>query len=215
MDQKKLRILCLHGYRQCDQSFRQKTGSTRKLVKNLADFEFANAPHTVIGDQNVETSRAWWFSNASQMSFSSREPTEIAVGFEESIETLLDFIQKNGPFDGLMGFSQGASMVHLLLAKAELGQIQLPGIRFAMFFSGFLSLSEKHRDLTETVINNILSLHVSGTSDEIVAKEKSDLLAQRFSIPPIRINHDGGHLVPAMSKWKMELADFLKQQQIL
>ena len=35
---RKLRILCLHGYRQSEVSFREKTGGLRKALKSLADF---------------------------------------------------------------------------------------------------------------------------------------------------------------------------------
>ena len=51
------------------------------------------------------------------MSFSSREQTDVVVGFDESVEAVVKFIEENEPFDGLLGFSQGASMVHLLIAK--------------------------------------------------------------------------------------------------
>ncbi|EFP04882.1 hypothetical protein GCK72_014307 [Caenorhabditis remanei] len=210
--QPKLRVLCLHGYRQCDQSFRQKTGSTRKLVKSLADFEFVNGPHSVAVDEHLPTSRAWWFSNAGAMSFSSREQTYVVVGFDESVEAVVKFIEENGPFDGLLGFSQGASMVHLLIAKAQLGEIKLPGIRFAIFFSGFLSLSSTHDYLTSLRIKDFPSLHVFGDADEIVARPKSEKLADQFEVPPLRIAHDGGHLVPAMSKHKEKIAGFMKEQ---
>ncbi|CAI2350709.1 unnamed protein product [Caenorhabditis sp. 36 PRJEB53466] len=210
--QPKLRILCLHGYRQCDQSFRQKTGSTRKLVKSLADFEFVNGIHSVAVDEHAETSRAWWFSNEEAMSFSSRETSEVAVGFEESVAAVVKFIEENGPFDGLLGFSQGASMVHLLIAKAQAGEINLPGIRFAVFFSGFLSLSSKHEHLTTLQIKDIPSLHVFGDADEIVARPKSEKLADRFDVPALRIVHEGGHLVPSMSKHKETIGAFMREQ---
>ncbi|CAA94571.1 Esterase C25G4.2 [Caenorhabditis elegans] len=210
--QPKLRILCLHGYRQCDQSFRQKTGSTRKLVKSLAEFEFVNGVHSVAVDEHVDSSRAWWFSNNEAMSFSSRESTEVAVGFEESVAAVVKFIEENGPFDGLLGFSQGASMVHLLIAKAQLGEIKLPGIRFAIFFSGFLSLSSKHDSLTLLRIKEFPSMHVFGDADEIVARPKSEKMADMFDVEPLRIAHDGGHVVPSMSKHKEKIAGFMREQ---
>uniref|UniRef100_A0A1I7TX58 FSH1 domain-containing protein n=1 Tax=Caenorhabditis tropicalis TaxID=1561998 RepID=A0A1I7TX58_9PELO len=210
--QPKLRILCLHGYRQCDQSFRQKTGSTRKLVKSLADFEFVNGVHSVAVDEHSDSSRAWWFSNSEAMSFSSREQTDVSLGFEESVNAVVKYIEENGPFDGLMGFSQGASMVHLLIAKAQLGEISLPDIRFAIFFSGFLSLSSQHNSFTSLRIKDFPSLHVFGDADEIVARPKSEKLSDQFEVEPVRIVHDGGHLVPAMSKYKETIVGFLKDQ---
>lgn len=41
----KIRILCLHGYRQNAESFRSKTGSFRKFVNKYAEFVFISAPH--------------------------------------------------------------------------------------------------------------------------------------------------------------------------
>lgn len=36
----KMNILCLHGYRQNADSFRSKTGSFRKFLKNYANFKY-------------------------------------------------------------------------------------------------------------------------------------------------------------------------------
>jgi len=43
-----LRILCLHGYRQNGNIFREKTGSLRKLLKkHVAEFVYIDAPHLI------------------------------------------------------------------------------------------------------------------------------------------------------------------------
>lgn len=47
-DKNKLKILCIHGYRQNGEVFRQKTGSFRKMVHKWADFTFVSAPHKVL-----------------------------------------------------------------------------------------------------------------------------------------------------------------------
>ena len=44
---KRLKILCLHGYRQDGESFRVKLGAFRKAMKKYADMEFISAPHVV------------------------------------------------------------------------------------------------------------------------------------------------------------------------
>ncbi|KAK6055689.1 hypothetical protein COOONC_06804 [Cooperia oncophora] len=81
----RLRILCLHGYRQNDVLFREKTGSLRKQFKKYADFEFISAPLV----PNVESEergdvRGWWFSRENDQ-FSSRDVCSIATGFEKSV----------------------------------------------------------------------------------------------------------------------------------
>jgi hypothetical protein len=48
-----LRILCLHGYRQNGNIFREKTGSLRKLLKkHVADFVYIDAPHLIPVQEN-------------------------------------------------------------------------------------------------------------------------------------------------------------------
>lgn len=44
----KLKVLAIHGYRQSAETFRQKTGSFRKMVHKWAEFTYVTAPHKVI-----------------------------------------------------------------------------------------------------------------------------------------------------------------------
>lgn len=268
----KVRILCFHGYRQNDSFFREKIGSTRKLFKKYADFEFVCAPHkanveTLDGDVNGgEQQRghitfqdiifiifflnsviyvflkgviffldkgtrgdpcAWWFSKPDAQ-FSSKDVTTLADGFEQSVQVVLEFIrvffrfnffppkitvaqnsfQNNGPFDGLFGFSQGASMVHLLLALKASGKIELD-VKFAIFSSGFLSLSSVHENLVESFID-LPSMHIFGKNDNIVCSERSQNLSEKFPNPVIII-HDGGHFVPSLNPFKSIFIEFLEK----
>ena len=43
----KLKILCIHGYRQNEKMFREKTGAFRKVIGKHADLVFITAPHEV------------------------------------------------------------------------------------------------------------------------------------------------------------------------
>lgn len=42
-----LQILCLHGFRQSKETFKQKLGFLKKMLKSHADFVFMDAPHTL------------------------------------------------------------------------------------------------------------------------------------------------------------------------
>ena len=42
-----MKILCIHGYRQNEKMFREKTGAFRKIVGKHADLIFITAPHAV------------------------------------------------------------------------------------------------------------------------------------------------------------------------
>ena len=62
----KLKILCLHGYRQTSTTFYEKTGAFRKMVGNLCDLVIIDAPHLVPGEAHGydgnDEQRGWWFS---------------------------------------------------------------------------------------------------------------------------------------------------------
>ena len=51
---RKLRLLCIHGYRQSAKTSREKLGSFRKLVGKVADLEFITAPHIIPSDNPEE-----------------------------------------------------------------------------------------------------------------------------------------------------------------
>uniref|UniRef100_A0A0K0DU88 FSH1 domain-containing protein n=1 Tax=Strongyloides stercoralis TaxID=6248 RepID=A0A0K0DU88_STRER len=221
---KKLKILCLHGYRQNEILFREKTGGLRKAVKSLADFEFISAPlipkipidkdsqcDDDEGNANTELGpRGWWFSKVEE-TFSSRDICDIATGFDQSVKEVIDYIKEKGPFDGLLGFSQGASMVHLLTSMGCQNKIPL-NWKFIIMMSSFKSLSSVHRDLVEYEIKNMPSLQIYGESDQVVYCERSEELCKLFKEPePCVIKHSGGHCVPPMSAAKDLLREFLKQ----
>lgn len=117
----KINILCLHGYRQNAESFRQKTGSFRKFCKNYANFDYIDAPHLAKpmneSDEPVEEQRSWWF-NKEDNSFKGTNQSGPAMGFEASLKVVED-AWKNGNYQGLMGFSQGACFISVISSLSE------------------------------------------------------------------------------------------------
>uniref|UniRef100_A0A0K0DHA0 FSH1 domain-containing protein n=1 Tax=Angiostrongylus cantonensis TaxID=6313 RepID=A0A0K0DHA0_ANGCA len=198
----RLRILCLHGYRQNDMLFREKSGSLRKQLKKYADFEFVSAPLSpnVVSEEREDV-RSWWFSREDDQ-FSSRDVCNIAKGFEKSVSMAVVeyfYLRLNGPFDGILGFSQGASMAHLLLVMEKRGEISL-GFRFAILISGFLSLSAVHSPYISLTCD-VPTLHIYGTDDQIVFSTASEKFKSMFS-DSITIVHEGGHYIPSATKHK-------------
>lgn len=53
-ESKKLSILALHGHRQNAETFREKTGSFRKILRKYATFTYITAPHKVIDETSTE-----------------------------------------------------------------------------------------------------------------------------------------------------------------
>ncbi|XP_044728133.1 esterase GA18864 [Chrysoperla carnea] len=220
MASRKLKILALHGYRQSGEIFRIKTGSFRKLVKNLADFTYITAPHKVLNlitndgsepaDETADNGYSWWF-NRDDLTFKGSREGGPAIGFQESVEYVESVFKEHGPFDGILGFSQGASFASLLcyLVSKNLTPINF---HFAILASGFKSGSIPHMKYYGQPIC-IPSLHIFGENDQIIPKEMSLTLKKEFvsdEFDPIEVLHDGGHFLPANSILKPAYIKFLK-----
>ncbi|CAG0903250.1 unnamed protein product, partial [Cyprideis torosa] len=121
-----LKLLCLHGYRQNGSMFREKTGAVRKLIgKKWAEFHFPTAPHPTppLGEESAGAvdGRGWYFCRVNPPFFKSTEWSPEAYGLEESVDSLSAFVLANGPFDGVLGFSQGAALAAILAGMQENG----------------------------------------------------------------------------------------------
>lgn len=57
----------------------------------------------------------WWF-NTEDRTFKATVPSELCVGFNDSIALVERAFLESGPFDGILGFSQGAAFVSILCA---------------------------------------------------------------------------------------------------
>jgi len=111
----------LHGYRQNSVSFKDKTGSLRKLLKKHAEFVYINAPHLNPVCLHPDGEERAWYYSTEERTFNSHDVTEHCIGLEKSIETVTEAFAQFGPFDGILGFSQGAAFTALLCTLLEKG----------------------------------------------------------------------------------------------
>lgn len=51
--------------------------------------------------------------------FDSKKQSDVCLGFENSLALIEETFEKQGPFDGLLGFSQGAAFVGILCGMQE------------------------------------------------------------------------------------------------
>ncbi|KAJ0087418.1 hypothetical protein Patl1_08609 [Pistacia atlantica] len=101
---KKPRFLCLHGFRTSGKIFKIQSEKWPQQVLEKLDLVFPDAPFPSQGKSEVEgifdPPYYEWFQF-------NKEFTEY-INFDECLAYIEDFMIKHGPFDGLMGFSQGA-----------------------------------------------------------------------------------------------------------
>ncbi|XP_029923888.1 esterase OVCA2 [Myripristis murdjan] len=219
-----LRILCIHGYRQTGGSFRDKTGALRKLLKKQVELVYMTAPHRVppAGTEAQEKEsgsgsapegdadpRGWWFSDIQARSFSAQQQCEESLGLDESLRAVRQAVKDQGPFDGILGFSQGAALVAMLCSLQEQNMEPDFSFRFAIVVAGFRSACEEHQKFYSAPLS-IPSLHVFGLEDRVIPDSMSRSLLPTFQDPQV-LTHPGGHFVPAASAHRQTYQDFLKR----
>ncbi|KAF6213346.1 hypothetical protein GE061_011065 [Apolygus lucorum] len=196
---KKLKVLCLHGYSQNKDFFKMKLGSLRKAVKNKVEFEFIDGPHIVENRREEDhdgEARAWWLT----------ESHNLGTGFTESVELVKTTLLEKGPFDGILGFSQGAALLGLLSSFIATKQIDAPDIKFVILVAGYKFML--HENLYSDV--DIPSLHVIGDSDSVILKERSEVLMKHFTNVEL-FSHSGGHYVPASKEFRSRYDEFFEK----
>ncbi|XP_060942170.1 esterase OVCA2 [Limanda limanda] len=222
-----LRVLCVHGYRQNGGSFREKTGALRKLLKKHVELVYVSAPHSVHQVRSEEAPekenasgpvpggdedpRGWWFSDVQARSFSAQQQCEESLGLDESVTVVREAVRVQGPFDGILGFSQGAAFVAMLCSLQEQKLEPDFKFRFAVLVAGFPSACKEHQSFYSAPLQ-IPSLHVFGLEDRVIPDNMSRELLPSFQQPQV-LTHPGGHFVPAASAHRQTYQDFLKSFQ--
>jgi len=232
---KKLRILCLHGFRQNASNFKGRTSAFAKKLKHIAELVFIDAPHElsfvyqpkpdpcndkpsppsltarmkfawlVSPSTSCHTEQEWKIADGP---FGPLQYKQQAEGLEESYTYLENTIAQNGNFDGILGFSQGAAMAALLCRRQQQTSGS-PNFRFGIFCSGYPA-PVGYFD-SEPI--RLPSLHCFGGGeghDRQIASRASTELAGMFEEDRRTIvEHDMGHIVPTRPPYIDRIKEFL------
>ncbi|KAL9182516.1 hypothetical protein ACHAXT_013168 [Thalassiosira profunda] len=130
------------------------------------------------------------------------------IGLDASIEIAKEcLMQYEAEFCAILGFSQGATMCHILsmLASAakhdgQAGLRPFGAIKCAILLSGFASMhsgpvSNTSIDTTNNCKLDVRSLHIFGERDTSVPKAYGEKLASCFADPEV-YDHGKGHVIP-------------------
>ncbi|UJR16942.1 hypothetical protein I4U23_003840 [Adineta vaga] len=114
-----------------------------------------------------------------------------------------------GPFNGILGFAEGASLGGIISGLQPLGNISF---NFVILISGLASRIEAYQDLMKSMyIKNISSLHIYGTKDGSSNNERTLQLAASFENSKI-IMHRGSRFTSKTWPYT-EIKEFLLEQQ--
>jgi predicted esterase len=207
------RVLCLHGYGQSGKFFRERIGSLRKALKaHVSEFACPDAPFVATAsflDGRGEDARSWWVwedgEERPSLSFEYR-------GLDETFEALNAICEAEGPFDGVLGFSQGAALAAMLCRHRPW---QPPHFRYAIMIAGFVPRDPTLATSFDESMppSSLPTLHVFGAMDERVPPPSSERLARSFAAPQT-FSHPGGHAVPSDAAFRATVRDFVAAQAL-
>ncbi|CAN7998664.1 unnamed protein product, partial [Ixodes hexagonus] len=113
-----------------------------------------------------------------------------------------------GPFDGIIGFSQGAAMAALVLCLQSLGKIT-SNFKFGVLVAGFKSRSSLHDSLYTDGLVKVPTLHIVGDTDTVIPKPQAMEIVPFFMSPRV-VCHPGGHFIPTTGPCKTDYMAFLR-----
>ncbi|KAM0873392.1 hypothetical protein ACQ4PT_038100 [Festuca glaucescens] len=189
------RFLCLHGFRTSGEIMRkQVVGKWPAEVTARLDLVFPDAPFPAEGKSDVEgifdpPYYEWFQCNKGYTEYRN---------LDKCFDYVEELMIREGPFDGLMGFSRGSVLSAALvgLQQQGLALARLPKIKFLVIISGarFRGL---HTVAEKPYANkiNIPSLHFLGDTDFL--KNDGEKLIESF-VDPFIIRHPKGHTVPRL-----------------
>ncbi|KAJ5692376.1 hypothetical protein N7462_001799 [Penicillium macrosclerotiorum] len=211
-----LKILMLHGYTQSGSLFHAKS---RALIKHI---QKAFPLHEVTANYPTGPLRLKPSDIPGYVPSETTEPEEIEAygwfrrsntanppmyqGLEDGFAAVAKVLSEEGPFDGVIGFSQGAAMAGMVAALLEPARkeafakfekmeaegaagipfpgafaapgFQHPPLKFALAYSGFRSPGPRYRGFYESPAVQTPVLHVLGSLDAVVEESRSRALIE-------------------------------------
>ncbi|XP_016200568.1 esterase AGAP003155 [Arachis ipaensis] len=204
--QRNPRVLCFHGYRTSGKILKKSIMSrwpeivTQKLQLVFLDGKFPAHAKSAVGGVSDPPYYEWFRTN---------EDLSLVSNFEECVAYIEDYMVKNGPFDGLLGFSQGALVASALPGMQAQGVAlaKVDKIKFLILISGAKFGGNKYEmpKLASNAFSDPIdcpSLHFIGEWD--FQKPESIALLQAFR-DPIVIRHPRGHTIPKLDDKSLEI----------
>ncbi|ODV66677.1 FSH1-domain-containing protein [Hyphopichia burtonii NRRL Y-1933] len=247
------RILCLPGYLQNGKVFAEKSSGIRKLLTKKLGFEldYVDPPIKIntkeelpfkLGETEEEQAskwdaiveqdlnRCWWVH---------KDPGTYE-GFDEALNYVIEQIKTKGPYDGIIGFSQGAAMAAIVTNKVKELVPNHEHFKIGVFFSGFVftepvnsedimvnlnhsienvkEYQEKVKVVPEFVDRFTLPkcetriLNIYGSSDNTVPGIRSEYLSTFYPQEQLQeFKHEGGHFLPNKKNFLNPIIEVFKE----
>jgi ribosome-binding ATPase len=180
------KILVLHGSRQVGQLLVGRLERLRKKLRKAFNIDFIaiDGPFPHPDDMNM---CQWW----------DRKENEY-VGLQETLDLVQATWNSTSGIEGILGFSQGARLCHLLVQCHESSQhpLHLVDLQYVLMFAGFdAPIPSNLKNINADYLLQTNALHVYGLQDKLISPERSREVMKYYS-RAVKHEHDGGHHVP-------------------
>ncbi|CCK68925.1 putative serine hydrolase KNAG_0B04910 [Huiozyma naganishii CBS 8797] len=214
------KLLFLHGFLQNSKVFSEKSSGIRKLLKKAnVQCDYMDGPVILkkedlpfVMDEDkweatvaADCNRAWFYH------------TDISkdLDVQAGLDAVVAQIKEHGPYDGIVGFSQGAALSTIVTNKITELVPDHPEFKVSLVISGYsftepspaaadtLQITQKFQDaFTPRGDSHTKMLFIYGTADQAVPCERSkylfdiyrNALAEADQVKAFE--HPGGHMCP-------------------
>lgn len=214
------KLLFLQGFLQNAKVFSEKSSGIRKLLKKAnVQCDYIDAP-VILQKKDLPfemDDEKWEATLEAQVNKAWFYHSEISkeLDISEGIKTVVDHIKENGPYDGIVGFSQGAALSTVITNRITELIPDHPEFKISVIISGYsftepdpanegqLRITEKFvKDFTPNKDSKTKLVFIYGESDQAVPCVRSKYLMDLYTksgFPADQLKafpHPGGHMVP-------------------
>lgn len=254
-----MKILFLHGYTQSGPGFRMKTQRLQThLQKAFPDTKFCFPTGSVKLQPSESLARIQrreqCQSSDDEEDSPIKDPDDIDAygwfalhdrqdpprGWLESLSALASILKTEGPFDGVIAFSQGgclaghiasllqgsvrreaferykAAYPHALPYPDCFEGLDHPPLKFGVTYSTVMARSKAYACFYSDPVIDTPFLHFVGKWDTTITSGMAEAVknAQIGGSRSHKIEHPGGHIFPTDAKYQTAVVDFIKSVQI-
>lgn len=255
-----MKILSLHSYTQSRPSFQQKIKRLQLHLSSAfpgAEFCFPTGPIQLRPSQKIPLLRAHHHDADASSSaevpkgFQDRpDPDDIdafawfalhgscdpPIGFVQSLDALADVLRASGPFDGVLGFSQGALLAVMVASLLEgstrraafararersaeafpfpesFKNLKHPPLKFGITYGTLMGVGKKYAAFYGKPRIETPFIQFSGLWDPVVGMEMAQAVqnARIGGSKSVTVFHPGAHIVCTGVKYLDAVVDFIK-----
>jgi fermentation-respiration switch protein FrsA (DUF1100 family) len=239
-----LKILMLHGYTQSGPLFHAKTRALEKHLQKAfpgATLVYPSGPlrlnpadvpgfePSLSAEANDVEVYGWWRRS------NTADPPEY-LSFDDGMAAMAKVLATEGPFDGVIGFSQGAALAAMLASLLEgpsrreafghfrsesplsipfplsFEPLQHPPLKFGVIYSGFMAPGQRYKAFYDHPHIQTPTAHFLGSLDSVVDEGRSRALIDACGGGGKArvVWHPGGHFVPSGKQYLEALVDFIR-----